>query len=135
MSFPQVFAFAVRYRDDPHETVINAPSAGKARYEYLMDVRDVAPDATFADIKVRKIGTAHTSERFKHNAAYRGMPDVRCGQRVIACGVNGVIVGHNDSANFEVLFAEDSEFKGGRGNVHPGDIKLVGESSSERGAT
>lgn len=134
MSFPQVFAFGARYRDDPHETVINTTSAGKARYEYLMDVREVAPDATFADIRVRKLGPAHTSEQFTRTAAYRGMPNVRCGQRVIAFGAHGVIVGHNDSANFEVQFAEDSEFKGGRGNVHPCDIRLVGESSSERGA-
>ena len=110
--------------------VINHSSAGKARYDYLRDLRDSYPDITFADIKVRKVGEARTSEAFKRTAAYRGMPDIQCGQRVQVLmpgdkPVLGFIVGHNESANFDVLFDEDTIFKGCVGNVHPSEIKAV----------
>ena len=111
------------------QRTINHASAGKARYEYLLDLRDAWPDATFADISVRKIGPAHTSEAFKRTAAYRGMPDVRCGQRVEIRSPDGpalgVIVGHNESANFDVLFDEDTYFRGGIGNVHPMELRVL----------
>lgn len=98
-----------------------------------MDVCDVVFDVIFVDIKVCKIGLVYISEWFECIVVYCGMLNVWCGQWVIVFGVYGVIVGYNDSVNFEVLFVEDSEFKGGCGNVYLGDIKLVGEFSSERG--
>lgn len=123
----EVFAWECNVRGGKGwQRTINHVTAGKARYEYLLDLRDAWPDATFADITVRKIGPAHTSEAFKRTATYRGMPALTCGQRVEVCSGShralGVIVGHNDSANFDVLFDEDTYFKGGIGNVHPSEI-------------
>ena len=116
----QVCAFACRAWDF-QETIINALSPGKARYEYLLEARDSWPDMKFADIKVRKVGVAHSSEAFKRNAAYRGMPDIRCGEEVSVHGARGVIVGHNDSANFDVLFL-DGAWEGATLNVHPSEV-------------
>lgn len=125
----EVFAWECNVRGKNWQRTINHRTAGKARYEYLLDLRDSWPDATFADITVRKIGPAHTSEAFKRNAAYRGMPEVRCGTRVEIRSPEGpalgVIVGHNGSANFDVLFDDDTYFKGGVGNVHPSEIRVV----------
>ena len=125
----EVFAWECNVRGKDWQRTINHLTAGKARYEYLLDLRDAWPDATFADITVRKIGPAHTSDAFRRTATYRGMPDLKCGTRVeVRSGGQralGVIVGHNDSANFDVLFDEDTYFKGGIGNVHPSELRQV----------
>lgn len=124
-----VFAWECNVRGKEWQRIINHLTAGKARYEYLLDLRDSWPGVTFADITVRKVGPAHTSEAFRRNAVYRGRTELTCGARVeVVSGSQralGVIVGHNDSANFDVLFDEDTYFKGGIGNVHPSEIRLV----------
>lgn len=125
----EVFAWECNVRGKDWQRTINHLTAGKARYEYLLDLRDSWPDATFADITVRKVGPAHTSEAHKRTAAYRGRPELTAGRRVeVLSGSQramGVIVGHNDSANFDVLFDEDTYFKGGIGNVHPSEIRAL----------
>lgn len=125
----EVFAWECNVRGKEWQRTINHLTAGKARYEYLLDLRDAWPDATFADITVRKVGAAHTSAAFRRTATYRGMPELTCGTRVEVCSGSqralGVIVGHNDSANFEVLFDEDTYFRGGIGNVHPSELRPV----------
>lgn len=130
-----VFAFECRVKGtSTGGTIVHDRTRSKARYSYLLNVRDCYPDITFADIDVRKVGAPITTEAFKRTAAYRGMPDLRVGQRVkvrvYRDGVNvearGAIVGHNDSANFEVLFDDDSPvFAGATLNVHPGDLVLL----------
>lgn len=129
MADRQVFAWECNVRGKNWQSTINHLTASKARYRYLLDLRDAWPDATFADITVRKIGPAHTSEAFKRTAAYRGRPELTCGARVEVCSGGeralGFIVGHNDSANFDVLFDEDTYFKGGVGNVHPSELRVL----------
>lgn len=106
---------------------VNARTAGQAKRDYHLDVRDAWPDVPYTAMRCRKIGTPHTSERFKHNARYRGMPDVQCGQRVKVGEARGVIVGHNDSANFDVLFDDDSpKYAGLKLNCHPSGVELDG---------
>ena len=77
---------------------------------------------TFADISVRKLGPAHTSEAFIRNARYRGMPDLRCGEAVTVSGRAGFVVGHNSSANFDVLFT-GGDWAGAVLNVHPSELR------------
>lgn len=129
----QVFAWECNVRGKDWQRTINHRTAGKARYQYLLDLRDSWPDVTFADITVRKVGPAQTSEAFRRTAAYRGRPELACGSRVEVCSGGeralGVIVGHNDSANFDVLFDEDTYFKGGIGNVHPSELRLLAEDT------
>ena len=104
------FAFEVWVYDRrDFNRVVNARSAGKAKSQYL-----------------RKVGAARTSESFMRNAAYRGMPYVECGNRVLVGNARGVIVGHNSSANFDVLFDDDSpKYPGLTLNVHPSEVTLV----------
>jgi len=112
---------------------VNHRTAGKARYQYLLDVRESWPYVTFADVVVRKLGPAHTSEAFQRTARYRGMPELRCGTRVMCGEARGVIVGHNDCANFDVLFDEDSpEFAGLTLNVHPMEMILSDQTEPRK---
>lgn len=123
-----VFAFECRHAKDDcprRGTIYNATTRGKAINQFYHDVIDCWPDVKFTDLRARKIGPAHTSEQFIRNAIYRGMPDVRCGQRVKVGDVFGYIVGHNSSANFDVLFDEGGRYGGLTLNVHPADVELL----------
>lgn len=111
-----------QWEPGPHETIVNARSPGKAKYEVWLDISDAWPELPFTRMRVRKLGPPHSSEHFLRNAAYRGLPDVRCGQRVRVGNSMGTIVGHNRSANFDILFDEDApRWAGMTLNVHPGD--------------
>ena len=125
----EVFAFACRVAWAPQwgETIYNAASAGKAKLEHWRAVDDAWPGTKFTDVRARKIGAPHTSEAFRRNAQYRGMPDIKCGDRVLVGDRVGVVVGHNSSANFDVLF--DS---GWRLNVHPSEIARCPQAESKR---
>lgn len=58
-------------------------------------------------------------------ARRRGVPDARCGQRVLVGKSRGVIIGHNSSLNFDVLFDDDDpKFAGLTLNVHPADCQF-----------
>ena len=117
---PQVFAFECRFGG--FTRTVNGLTAGKVRYDYLLDVRESYPEATFADIRVRKLGPAVTTEAFKRTATYRGMPDLRCGEAVSVNGRRGRVVGNNDSANFDVCFI-DGDWAGCTLNVHPSELR------------
>ncbi len=100
--------------------VVNHESRGKAKAQYFHEVVDAWEDIPFTAITCRVLGPPATPESFLRTAKYRGMPDLRCGQRVLLHGGQvGTLVGSNDSANFDLLV-------GGRvWNVHPGDIAQV----------
>jgi len=122
----QVFAFECSVKGTDWRQIINHSSPGKAKYDYWLDVRESWPDVPFTAIRCRKIGAAHSSPDFIRNAAYRGLPDVRCGQRVRVDDSTGIIVSHNSSANFDVLFDKDApKFAGLTLNVHPNECVLV----------
>lgn len=122
----KISAYEVWVKDKPEwATIINAASPGKAKSEYLMYIGDPWPDIRYTDLRVRETGPIYTSEKFKNNACYRGLPHVKCGQRVKVGEARGTIVGHNDSANFVVLFDEDSKYKGKKLSCHPNEITLI----------
>jgi hypothetical protein len=126
-----IFAFECSVKDAPWgPTVINSTTAGKAKHEYFRDASDPWPDVRFIDIRVRKVGGPRTTEAFVRNAKYRGMPDVKCGQRVTVNGNFGWIVGHNSSANFDVLF-DTGKWAGATLNVHPSEIVLVDDRAAQ----
>lgn len=120
-----VYAFEVRCGE--YTRIVNSHTRGRAVAEYMRDVRDCWPDVKFTDFRARKLGAPHTSEAFARNAAYRGWHGVKCGQRVRLKdgGVLGTIVGHNDSANFEVAFDLDTPYQGATCNCHPADLERV----------
>ena len=117
-----VYAFACRVDGAAWgETTINALSRGEAKVRYWRDVSESWENVKYTDVRARKVGPAHTSERFLHNARYRGMPDVRCGDEVTVGKHQGVIVGHNSSANFDVLFTT-GPWTSNTLNVHPSEV-------------
>lgn len=112
---PTVRSYACRVKDHSHEETVHATTASKARYAYFLDIRDCLPDLKIMDIRVRSLGGPVTTDRFARCAAYRGVPFARVGMRVEVGGKPGMIVGHNSSANFNVLFdGEDVPL-----NCHP----------------
>lgn len=122
----QVFAFEVSVVGTDWTKIVNTRTAGKAKYQYWLDVTDAWPDVPITAMRARKVGEPHTSEAFERNAKYRGLPNVKCGQRVKVGNDEGVIVGHNSSANFDVLFDDDSpKYSGQRLNVHPQGIEII----------
>lgn len=111
---------------DEHEhsdfpTIINSYSRDKAKNIFYNMVRDVYDNVRFIDCRAKFIGPAHTSSAFLRNANYRGMPDIRCGNRVKTVNGMGYVVGHNSSANFNILF-ESGDLAGGTYNVHPSEV-------------
>lgn len=119
-----VFAFEVWLHRNEHRTIINAQSAGQAKYRYIQSLDGCCGGTSylFRVVRCRKVGAPHTSEQFVRNAKYRGMPSVRCGARVRVGEATGVIVGNNSSANFDVVFDKNSPRYAGRQlNVHPNE--------------
>lgn len=119
-----IFAFEIGLRGDEHRSTINSTTLGKAKAEFLRVIQDCWPDTKFTSIVGRKVGPPHTSAGFLRTAKYRGLPHLRCGDEVSVNGRKGYLVGHNDSANFDVLFAEGA-WEGCVLNCHPGDFDRV----------
>lgn len=124
----EIFAFVVSVVGTDWTKIVNARTSGKAKYQYWLDVTDAWPDVPITAMRARKYnsGRPYTSPEFERNAKYRGLPDVKCGQRVRVGGSEGVIVGHNSSANFDVLFDDDApRYAGLRLNVHPQELEII----------
>ena len=101
--------------DGLHWESINATSSGKAKTTYS---RGFDFDFKFTDIRCRVIGSPYTSPEFVKNAKYRNIEFAYCGMVVMVDDMAGVIVGHNNSANLDVLFTADKH-KGQTLNCHP----------------
>jgi len=129
---PQVFAFecSVSWAPQWGSTTYNRHTAGQAKADHFRHVREAWQDTKFTDIRVRKVGPARSSPQFIRNAEYRGLPDLRCGHAVRVHGSNGVVVGHNASANFDVIF-HDGRYSGQTLNVHPSELEIVGDLTEE----
>jgi hypothetical protein len=125
-----VYAYEVSVVGRDWSQVVNASTRGRAKKEYHRDLLDSWPDIPFTALRARKLGPAQSSSAFIRCAEYRGV-SLRCGQAVaVHCGPGvlgrGVVVGHNASANFDVLFDADSPRHAGlRLNVHPSEIEVV----------
>lgn len=126
MKTDAVFSFYVTVKTHPDwGMTINARTPGEAKAEYFRDLRESWPDIPYTALRCQRIGAAESSERFIHNAEYRGLPNARCGDRVMVGENGGAIVSHDASANFIVLFDDDSKYRGQRLSVHPSELKLV----------
>lgn len=129
-----IFAYACRVKWAPEwgETYYNRSTPGQAKQDHYLHVHEAWEDTKYTDIRVRKIGRPVTSEQFLNNAKYRGMPDLRCGHRVKVDKSTGTVVGHNSSANFEVLF-EDGPYRGLTLSVHPSELAVLGKPAVTTG--
>lgn len=112
-------AYACRTDDASDECVVNAPSAGKARYRYWLSASDAWPDLPLTAVKVRSLGPPQTSAMLRLVGEMRGMP-LRAGQRVVLreWGAATVCGGGGGGAYFEV-WADDGLR---HGYVHPAEI-------------
>jgi len=94
--------------------------------KHFRRVQDAWPEnCRFTDVRVRKRGSPHMSEEFMRTARHRGLPHVRCGDRVRVNGATGAIVGHDACANFEVIFDEGSRYAGKTRSCHPTQLELL----------
>ena len=112
-------SFACRIKGQDHEHIVNTTSPGKAKSSYYDHLAECCPDLKYTDIRVRRCGGVLTSDDFLRTATYRGVPFARIGMRVSVGGEFGRIVGNNSSANFNVLFDDDSRYGGEVLNCHP----------------
>ncbi len=121
-----VFAFEVWVHNKPQwASIVNARTIGQAKSQYHNSITESWSDIPFILVRAKKIGPPQTSIQFKNNAIYRGLPNVKCGDRVKVGDACGTIVGHNNSANFDVLFDGDSpKYANLKLNVHPSECKF-----------
>ena len=124
-STPRVQAYEVNVRGRDWGQIEHAISPGKAKAIYFQQVRDAWEYVKFTDLTCRVIGDPVTSPRFALCAEYRGFKGLKVGTRCDVGGELGTIVGHNDSANFAVLFDATSKHQGHTLNVHPDSLKLL----------
>lgn len=109
---------AIRYYshfDEAWRQVIST-SRGKAKAEFL---RSLDGDYNYIDVLCKKDYEIKTDESFNKVAESRGVKFAKIGMRVSVNGENGHITGHNRSGNFDVLFNENSKWKGQNLNCHP----------------
>jgi hypothetical protein len=112
----ELCAFACRVVGSEHETVVHETSRGRAKSQF---VRDLDIDGIgFTDIRSRNLGKPMNTEGISRVAKHRGVPFAKAGMRVQVGQSRGHIVGHNSSANFDVLF-DEGPYKGARLNCHP----------------
>lgn len=87
--------------------IIYARSYGKAKYDRMTDLLDGWDSTKYTDIRcrvLRSFAYNESAESFANNARYRGIEFARLGMKVEVGGKPGVIVGHNSSANLDILF-------------------------------
>lgn len=88
-----------------HVEIVVARSRGAAKYRLWTRMQDAWSELPFTSMRATAVGGFHESDRFRSFAEYRGIPFARVGMRVRSDdGKEGVIVGHNDSANLDVIF-------------------------------
>lgn len=103
--------------------IINAPKLGQAKYLYLLDLHELAMGFKFTDIRGRCYGPPHSSEDFLRVVRSRGMPDLRCGDRVFMKTCHGVVVSYTSCSNIVVHMDDDSpKYQNLRLNIHPSDV-------------
>lgn len=112
---------------------VHATSAGKARYQYWLDVSDPWPDVKITDITVRscrqimrnvtKLPGGGEYCKVEHTAKHRGL-NVKEGSVVRWEGNCGWIVDSNGSANFRVLMSEGPN-AGHEVVIHPSEFEVV----------
>ncbi len=112
--------------------VVHHTSAGKAKYEYLMDIGDLFPDGLpWADVRCRSLGPfrpdQHKDPDLERVKAYRTRPDLVLGATVEHSydGKVGTIVGA-DGGYVAVLFSGLKYQQ----PVHPGELRVVGTAEA-----
>ena len=121
-----LFAFACSVEGCPSwgESIYNVRSCAEAKRRHLREVSEAWNGISYRQIRARKIGGPYTSDAFKCTAEYRGLEGLQCGQRVRVGDSEGAVIGHNDSANFEVQF-DAGGYAGQCMSVRPAELELL----------
>ena len=114
-------SFEVGVKGKDWNAIVYAETPGKAKYLRLLDLWEVWDGISLKHLTCREILPCRfsTPDSFDEVARRRGLPFARVGMKVRVDGNAGVIVGSNDSSNFDVYFT-DGPHKGTIGNCHPG---------------
>ncbi len=102
--------------DGEHWDSYNALSRGAAKAMYWRQA--LGCDFPYVRIKCRTTGLPYTSAEFMQMAKYRGIEFAYCGMAIKVGDFMGVIVGHNESSNLDVL-ATSGKYEGQVLNCHP----------------
>jgi len=87
-----------------HERIVPAPTAGQAKYRTWLDIRESWPDTPITSMRARLVREYVEPAGFRSCVEGRGIAFARIGMRVLLSdGTSGHIVGHNSSANLDVL--------------------------------
>jgi hypothetical protein len=99
-------SFAVSTKDYPdHEKIVIAHSAGAAKYRYWIDIRDAYPEYPFTSMRARAVGGYVEPDGFRRCVEYRQIQFAKVMMLVrLDDGREGRIIGHNSSANLDVIF-------------------------------
>jgi hypothetical protein len=100
--------------------IINERSLGRAKAVYWRNVTDAWESIPFTAVRGRKVGAPESSSEFLIGVAYRGIPDVRCGDRVTWKHGGGVIVGFGGGGAWLQVISNE----GWRGYVHPAECEF-----------
>jgi hypothetical protein len=99
-----------------HSTTVVARSAGAAKYRQWLKIVDSWSEMPFTAMRARAAPGYHEQPGFRDCMIYRGIPFAQLGMRVrFDDGKMGTLVGHNSSANLDVIMDGDGEVL----NCHP----------------
>lgn len=101
MSRLQTFAIRTKGYYDDHETIVVARTSGQAKSIFWRSNHSDF-EFPFTSMRARRVNDREPAG-FRNCAEYRGFPWVKIGQRVHVSRYWGNIVGHNGSANWNVL--------------------------------
>lgn len=132
-STPSVYAFEVWIPNAPWgdvRQIINERTLGQAKVKYWRDVADAWPSIPYTAVRGRRIGPPQSLPEFLLGVAYRGIPDVRCGDRVTWKNASGVIVGFGGGGAWLEVVADE----GWRGYLHPAECVIERRDVAQGGA-
>lgn len=83
--------------------IVNHVSPGKAKADYLAQLRDAWPEASFTELRIQALGEPRTDAGLVEVLARLGRPELRAGRAVLHYGRPGTVAGAN-GGYVEVLF-------------------------------
>lgn len=115
---PKLRSFECGVKGTDWTRIVYAFTRSKARYKYWRDVHEVWDGVKIMDVTSRAVAMPQTDEGFANTARKRGVPLAKIGMHIEVGGEPGILVGKNDSANFNVFF-EAGQHAGQELNCHP----------------
>ena len=113
-----LYAFECRAKDADWHTIVNAPTAGKARYQYWLEALDAWPELKLTEISVRKAGAPVSSDMLRQVNEMRGRRFQAGDTVTLRDGRHGRISGAGGGGAYFQIWIDGC----GPAYVHPCDI-------------